>query len=75
MRASNSSTSSSSKALPRLSIGTRCWTGANWAEGAAPTRSEGEFGRTRCGKRASMAALRRFRRVVFGVGDVGASSR
>jgi hypothetical protein len=40
------------------SIGAACRTFANFAAGAAPTRREGESGRTSAGKRASIASLR-----------------
>ena len=60
MRAANSSTSASEKALSRDSMGAPCTTGENCAAGAEPTRREGESSRTRSGKRASMAVLRRF---------------
>ena len=40
-------------------MGTPCRTLANPPAGAAPTRREGELGRTSAGNRASIAALRR----------------
>ena len=61
MRASNSMASSSAKALSRLSIGTPCSTALNFSDRAAPTFSDGEFSRIRCGKRASISPLRIFR--------------
>jgi hypothetical protein len=52
------STSSRSKALSSDSIATLWRTLANFSAGGAPTRVEGESGRTSSGKRTSMAALR-----------------
>ena len=59
MRAVKSATSSSSKALPSDSIGTRWRTLPNPAATGAPTRSEGLSSRLSAGNRASIAALRR----------------
>ena len=59
MRAQNSEKSSGAKALSSDSIGTRWRTLAKPLLGAAPTRRLGLSGRTRCGKSASIAALRR----------------
>jgi len=58
-RAQNSAKSVASKALSSESMGTPWRTLAKPVAGAAPTLCEGESGRTREGKRASMAALRR----------------
>jgi len=49
--------------------------GANWVDGSAPTRSDGESGRIRLGKRVSMARLRRLRASYSASVRVGASSR
>ena len=59
MRATNSATSSSEKALSRLVIALAWRTLARCAAGAAPTFVLGESARTSCGKAASIAALRR----------------
>ncbi len=74
MRASNSRASSSEKALSSDSMGTPCSTGAKAAARVAPTLSDGEFSRTRCGKRASIAALRCFSASYSASETVGASS-
>ncbi len=66
-----SATSSSSKAFPSESIGTAWRTLPNASTGAAPTRSEGLSDRCKAGKRASMAALRARKLVVFGIADFG----
>ena len=58
--ATKSATSVASKALSSESIGVPCRTAEKAAETGAPTRSEGESGRTSIGKRASMAAFLRF---------------
>ncbi len=71
MRATKSVTSPSAKALSSDSIGTPWRTSANWAETGAPTFCDGEFWRTRSGKRASMASVAHTQRVVVGVGNLG----
>ena len=60
MRVTNSATSSPEKASLMDGIGTPWRTGAKVVDGGAPTRSDGESGRTSWGKRASSSALRRF---------------
>lgn len=52
-RSSNSATSSSEKALARLSIGVRWLTELNFSSGAAPTRRVGEAVRSISGNRSS----------------------
>ena len=74
MRATNSTTSSSQKALSSDSMG-RAWTTlANFSVGAAPTRRDGLSSRTRAGKRASMAALRCLSASYSASDTMGASS-
>jgi len=58
-RSTNSATSASENALPSDSIATLWRTLANFCEGCAPTRREGESSRTSSGKRASISSLRR----------------
>ena len=74
MRARNSATSSSLKALSSESIGLAWRTFSNRSAGFAPTRSDGLSSPTRCGKRASIAALRCFSASYSASLTVGASS-
>ena len=60
MRSMNSSTSAALNALSSDSIGTSWRSLAKPAAGAAPTRRVGESARISCGKRRSIASLRRF---------------
>ena len=59
IRATNSATSSSEKALSRLSIGLACATLARLEVGAAPSRCDGESARTSVGNCASNARFSR----------------
>ncbi len=59
MRAPNSAKSASEKALSSDSIGTRCANAEKPSARSAPMRRLGLSSRIRCGKRASMARLRR----------------
>jgi hypothetical protein len=56
------------------SIGTRWRTLAKPVSGAPPIRFDGESGRIRCGKRASIAALRR-RSASYSASVISGSSR
>ena len=48
-RSAHAWSSAGEKALSKLIMGTRCSTGANWVDGAAPTNCVGEVGVARSG--------------------------
>ena len=68
-------TGAASTAPSHFASGRRCSNGTSSSEGAAPTRSDGLSVRRSSGKRASIAALRRFRASYLASEMRGASSR
>ena len=71
MRATKSTTSCSAMALSSESIGTACRTFLKRPVGAAPTRFDGESGRTRSRKARLDRRVALAQSVIGGVGDLG----